>query len=307
MIAKFFSKSNPIHFVITSLVLLIVFTITIILSAKQELSVSYFLKQCFLFGVCFFSLFIFDFLIGKNNLTKKNSYHLLFFCLFIILIPQTFLEYKILIANLFILFALRRIISMRSKKYLKKKLFDAAFWITLAALLSFWAAMFYILIFAALFVYKISDVKNWIIPFLGILTVLIIGFCAILLLNQPIMPLGFYIPEVSFDFSTLNANHIIIASTIYFTYFLWSLIFYLKNLKSKSKNYKASYVLILIAALIALTIIILKPEKSGAEFLFLMAPLAIIVANYIELIQERWFREVLIWILILAPTFGLVL
>lgn len=307
MIAKFFSKAKPIHFVIIVLALLIVFVSTVILSSGYEISLSGFLKQMLLFGVCFFSLFIFDFLIGKNNLTKKNSYHLLLFCLFIVQIPQAFLEYQTLIANLFILFALRRIISIRSKKYLKKKLYDAAFWITLATLLSFWASLFYILIFAALFIYKISDVKNWIVPFLGIITVFIIGFSLALVLNQPIMPIGYYVPEISFDFSTLNSNQIIIAATVYFTYFLWSLLFYLKNLKSKSKSYKASYILILIAAFIALAIIILKPNKSGADFLFLIAPLSIIVANYIELIKEKWFREVLIWILIIAPIVSLML
>lgn len=307
MIAKFFSKSNPIHFVIVAIVLLIGFSISVILSFGHEMSLTIFFKQCLLFGVCFFSLFIFDFLIGKNHLTKKNSYHLLLYCLFIILIPQTFLEYQVLIANLFILFALRRIISIRSNKQLKKKLFDAAFWITLATLLSFWASLFYILIFVALFIFKVSDVKNWIVPFLGILTVLIVGFAYVLIFSYPIMPLGYYVPKASFDFSTLNSNRIIIAATIFFSYFLWSLIFYLKNLKSKSKNYKSSYILILVAALIAIAIIVIKPNKSGADFLFLIAPLSIVVANYIELIHEKWFREVLIWILIMAPAVTLLL
>ena len=307
MIAKFFSKTMPIHFVIITIVLFFAFTITVFQATDINLDFVQILKQGSLFVVCFFSLFIFDFLTGKNNLTKKNSYHLLLYCLFIILIPQSFLEPKILIANLFILFALRRVISLRSKKEQKKKIFDAAFWVTLATLLCFWASLFYIIIFAALFILKISDVKNWIIPFLGILTVFVIGFSFVVLTNYPLMPIEYYIPKVSFDFSTLNSKYVIVASTIFFTYFLWSLIFYLKILKSKSKNYKVSYILILVAALISLAIIIISPNKSGSEFLFLIAPLSIIVANYIELIKEKWFKEVLIWILIIAPIVTLLL
>ena len=68
-----------------------------------------------------------------------------------------------------------------------------------------------------------------------------------------------------------------------------------------------SYILILVAALISLAIIIISPNKSGSEFLFLIAPLSIIVANYIELIKEKWFKEVLIWILIIAPIVTLLL
>jgi hypothetical protein len=307
MIAKFFSKTMPIHFVIITIVLFFAFSITVFQATDINVDLVQILKQGSLFVVCFFSLFIFDFLTGKNNLTKKNSYHLLLYCLFIILIPQSFLEPKILIANLFILFALRRVISLRSKKEQKKKIFDAAFWVTLATLLCFWASLFYIIIFAALFILKISDVKNWIIPFLGILTVFVIGFSFVLLTNYPLMHIEYYIPKVSFDFSTLNSKYVIVASTIFFTYFLWSLIFYLKILKSKSKNYKVSYILILVAALISLAIIIISPNKSGSEFLFLIAPLSIIVANYIELIKEKWFKEVLIWILIIAPIVTLLL
>lgn len=307
MIAKFFSKKKPVHFIILTSVLFFAFLLTLITAENQEINFIFFLKQTSLFGVCFLSLFIFDFLTGRNNLTKKNSYSLLLFCLFLILIPDSFLEPKILVANMFILFALRRIISIRSKKQLKKKLFDAAFWITLAAILSFWASLFYILIFVALFIFKISDIKNWIIPFLGILTVLIIQFSIVLLLNEPIMPLEYYLPKTSFDFSTLNTYRIIVAGTIFFSYFLWSLVFYLKKIKSKSKNYKASYILILVAALISFTILVIKTNKTGADFLFMTAPLAIIVANYIEVIQEKWFKELLIWVLILAPFITLLL
>lgn len=307
MIANFFSKTKPIHFVIITLVLFFAFLMTVLVGTKSEVDLVYVLKQALLFALCFFSLFIFDFLTGRNNLTKKNSYHLLLYSLFIILIPQSFLEPKIIIANLFVLFALRRIISLRSKKQQKKKIFDAAFWITLASFLCFWASSFYIIIFAALFVFKISDVKNWIIPFLGILSVLIIGLSVIILFNLPVMPLEYYIPKISLDFSALNSKHVVVAATIFFTYFLWSLIFYLRNLKSKSKNYKASYILILITAIIALAIVVVANDKSEALFLFLIAPLSIIVSNYMELIKEKWFKEVLIWILIIAPVATLIL
>lgn len=307
MISKFFSKTSPLHFIIISGVLFLAFIMTVLFATEEKLDIILVLKQGFLFIVCFLSLFVFNFFSGKNNLTKKNSYHLLLYCLFLILIPQSFLDSKIIVANLFVLFALRRTISLRSKKQRKKKIFDAAFWITLATLLCFWASLFYIVIFVGLFVFKIFDLKNWIIPFLGVLVVLIIGFSVIIVLNYPLMPLGYYRPKINLDFTALNSKLIIVASTIFFSYFLWSLVFYLKSLKSKSKKYKNSNILILVAALIAIGIIVLTPRKSGASFLFLVAPLSIIVANYIEIIKEKWFREILIWILIVAPIATLLL
>ena len=96
MISKFFKKATPIHFVIMSLVLFLGF-----LYAKfrlhPQISMGFVLKQLALFGVCIVSLFIFNFFTSKNSLTKKNSYNLLFYGLFMVLMFQTFLNTKLLI------------------------------------------------------------------------------------------------------------------------------------------------------------------------------------------------------------------
>ncbi|MCX7551348.1 DUF6427 family protein [Xanthomarina sp. F2636L] len=308
MISSFFSRAKPIHFVAVTLLLLIAFTITKVYSIKETVDVFLILKQISLFVICVLSIFVFDFLSGKNDLTKSNSYKILFFSLFMVMMPQTFLNSKLLIANLFILFALRRIISIRTMKHVNKKVFDAAFWISLATLLSFWASLFYILIFAALLLYTIADVKNWIIPFVGILTVAIISFCFLLLTNTDVM--GYFSninTDISFDFSMLNTTQIVISATVILSYFAWAVVFFIINIKTKSRSYKPSYILVLLAALIAITVIVISPEKTGAEFIFLFAPLSIIMANYLEIISENWFKEILIWVLILVPVINLVL
>jgi hypothetical protein len=47
--------------------------------------------------------------------------------------------------------------------------------------------------------------------------------------------------------------------------------------------------------------IVFAPKKDGSEFLFMFGPLSIIIANYIEIIEEKWFKEVFLAILILVP------
>lgn len=308
MISSFFSKAKPIHFVVVSTLLMVAFIQTKVFKTTITYDVYTVFKQTLLFGVCIFSVFVFDFLSGKNDLTKSTSYKILFFSLFMVLMPQTFLNSKLLLANLFILFALRRIISIRSLKQINKKVFDAAFWISLATLLSFWASLFYILIFAALLLYTVAEVKNWIIPFIGILTVGVIAVSLLMLTNTDILEYFLNInTDISFDFSTLNESQIIVSSTVIFSFFVWAVFFFINNIKSKSKSYKSSYLLVLLAAIIAITIIIISPKKTGAEFIFLFAPLAIIMANYFEIISEKWFKEILIWILILVPVINLML
>lgn len=307
MISNFFSQSKPINFVAVSVTLLVVFFITKYMSLHNQLDAILILKQVFLFGVCLFSVFVFDFLVNKNNLTKKNSYKILLYVLFIAVLPEVLLNSKILVANLFVLLALRRIISLRSKKEVKKKLFDASFWITMASLLYFWAILFYILIIAALIVFVITDVKNWFIPIIGILTVAIIVTSYMIIMNIDLYNFFDSLVGVSFDFSSLNSKRIIIGSTVLLSFGIWSLFYYIKNLKSRTKSSRPSFSLIVLSAILSLTIIIVSPVKNGSEFIFLFGPLAIIMTNYLEVISEKWFKESLLWILILTPMITLLL
>ena len=85
------------------------------------------------------------------------------------------------------------------------------------------------------------------------------------------------------------------------------MVFYLKVIKSKMKKFRPSFKTILVATLIAFTIVIISPQKSGSEFLFLFAPLAIIITNYIETIDEKWFKEIFLLVLIITPVVLLML
>ncbi|MCF1190306.1 DUF6427 family protein [Mangrovimonas sp. AS39] len=308
MIANFFSKSKPIHLVIISLVLLVAFVISKLFLTNIPFGFLEFFKQAGIFGVVLVTVFVFDFVTSKNKLTKKNSFRVLFFTLFMTMIPQTFLDTNLIFANLFVMFALRRIVSLRTQKEVKKKLFDAAIWISVATLFYFWSGLFFILIFAALFLFRIVNIKDWFIPVLGMLTIAMIaaGFMIIFQINlsEYLWSMPY---QISLDFSTLNKPQIITSATIIIAYFIWSLFYYVRNIKSKSKSYKPSFILILIATIISVLILIISPNKTGAEFIFLFVPLSIILTNYFEIINEKWFQEVLVWILLLTPVVGLIL
>lgn len=287
--------------------LFIVFVVTKMTTLTESFSVELLLKQSFLFGVCLASLFVLDFFVSKNNLTKRNSYKILMFGLFVAVLPESLGNSKLLIANLFILLALRRIISLRSRKEIKKKLFDAAFWISLATLLFFWASLFYILIFLALFLHSIEDIKNWIIPLIGILCVAIIAASYMIVTGIDFESYlhGFF--DVSFDFTSLNSTRIIIAVTLLLSYGVWASFYFMRSIKQQLKSYRPSFVIVIVSSLIALTIIVVSPYKDGSEFIFLFAPLAIIMSNYLEIIPEKWFKEGLIIVLILASLLNLMI
>ena len=301
MITRFFSTSKPVHFVIVILFTFMVFMITRINNLEDSLSFVLILKQFGFYTVVLISIFVLDFLVSKNNLTKRNGYKILLFSLFIAVLPITVQIDNVLISNLFVLLALRRIISLRSNKSVKKKLFDAAFWIGIASLFYFWAILFFILIIAALLFYSITNFKNWMIPFIGLFTVVIIISSYSIIESNNFSKIFNYLDTTNFDFTTYNVLNLIIGITILVSLGLWSLWFYIRNLKFKIQTQRPSHLLIIVAILISVVIIWLAPNKNGSEFIFMFAPLSIIMANYIESIKEQWFAEIFIWILILTP------
>ncbi len=301
MITSIFSKSRPINFIIVFFIAVIAFLIARIGLIKEAITISFVFKQFVLFGVCYISILLFNFIVSKNNLTNKNNYEILLFSLFLLAITQTTNNVNIILSNFFIMLGLRRIISLRSQINVKKKLFDAAFWIAIATLFYFWSILFFILILISLLLYSETKINHWIIPFMGIITVLVISIGVSVIFNDTFF--GFFksLPEISYDLSSYNSIQFLVSITMLLSFGVWSSLFYIKSIKQKKKAFRASFNTILFAGIIAFVIIIIAPEKDGSEFLFSFAPLSIIITNYIETIEEKWFKEAFLSVLILVP------
>lgn len=190
---------------------------------------------------------------------------------------------------------------MRSQINVKKKLFDASFWIAIATLFHFWAILFFLLIFVALFLFSDNRIKNWIVPFAGLITAFLFMVSYHLVMYDTVDGLFSYLPRFNFDFDNYNSISVIIAITLLLSFGIWSSIFYLKKIKNQLKIFKPSHKIIMAAVIIALGVAILSEEKTNGEFVFLFAPLAIIITNYIETIEEKWFKEIFLSVLVLAP------
>lgn len=301
MITSIFSKSRPINFIIVFFIVLIAFLVARIGFVKMPITIAFVFKQVVLFGVCYGSILLLNFIVSKNNLTNKNNYEILLFSLFLLMVYQTTSNVNIIFSNFFIMLGLRRIISLRSQINVKKKLFDAGFWIAIAALFYFWAILFFALILVSLLLYSETKINHWIIPFIGVITVFLINIGVSIIFNDSFFGWFKSFPEVSYDLSSYNSIQYLVAITLLLSFGIWSSIYYIKRIKQKKKAFRASFNTILFAGLIALVIIILASKKDGSEFLFAFVPLSIIITNYIEIIEEKWFKEIFLSVLILVP------
>ena len=107
---------------------------------------------------------------------------------------------------------------------------------------------------------------------------------------------------MSYNFSNYNSTSICNYNNNAVFFWRYGLQFLHKKHKTKKEScLRPSYYVVLFAVLIGFLIIVFAPNKNGSEFLFLFAPLAIIIANYIEIIQEKWFKELFLFVIIIVP------
>lgn len=304
MITSIFSKSKPINYIIVMVVLVIAFALHFFYEVKDD---NYTIISFIALSIGLFYVFITDFVISKNDLTKRNSYGIMLLALFFVIFPEVFGNINIMVANLLVLFALRRLFSLHTKRDLTKKFFDAVFWIAVSALFYTWAVLYLFVVFIALGYYWQNEGKYIAVSLFGVVTVFI------LLVLYNIVFKDQYLSQTNFDFSygfdflDYNSLSEIIKFTVVLALYLWSLIFYLKNTSEKNKTLKPIHTLIILASFIAIIIAVLAPVKNGNEIVFFMLPFSIIVANYIETIDKLWFKEMLVVLLILVPIINLLL
>lgn len=305
MITSIFSKSKPINFIIVSILVVVALGFQVY-SGVNVPDFSLFEKGFALFLVLF-SLFITDFIVSKNELTKSNSYAILVFGLSVTIFPKIFDDVNLLISNLLILFALRRLFSLHTKRSLKKKFFDAVFWIALASLFYAWSILFISVVVLALSHYWQNEGKYIAISFFAVVTVFVLLVLYNIIFKDQFLPDSNFDFRYNLNFSNYNSLDKIIIFTIIIAIFIWSLVYYIKNSAEKNKRLKPIHALVILSALIALLVGFMALEKGGNEAIFFIFPFSIIVANCIETIEENWFREIFVGLLILLPFTKLVL
>ena len=300
MLTSFFSKSKPINFVVVA-VYLAVFYILYALQDQPQASVLIILKELAVLLILILSGFLIDFIAGRNEITTRNAYKTILFAAFVVMLPEALRNSEVIIANFFVLLALRRIISLKSHRDTRSKIFDATLWILVASLFYFWCVLFLAVVFFGILLHGAYRIKNWLVPILAFLTVLSIGTCVNLLINDTFYGFWDWFRESNFDFSQYREPDVLIAISFLLGLSLWTLFIYISILQRASAGLKASLMLILLSLFTAVGVALLASTKDSSELLFFLPPLAVIVTNYLQLSRDKWFREILMILVLGLP------
>ena len=112
---------------------------------------------------------------------------------------------------------------------------------------------------------------------------------------------------IGLNFSEYNKFETLLPATVMFAFLIWTGLSRFFKLGSMQKKERPNAVILILSLVTALFIALASPEKTGAEMLFILGPLVIIITNYVENIKEFWFKEILLWLAVLLPFVALLL
>ncbi len=304
MITSVFKKSTPLNFSLVVILMLVFFSLYQIQEPTWMNSAFSALGKFGLFSVLLASVFVANFVSKKNGMSKDSAYIVFFYFLFLIFFPSLFDNTNLILANFFILLALRRLISLQTLKASKEKIFDASLWIFLASLFHFWCILFIVLVFISIIFHVFSDYRNWILPFIALFVTATIFVLSAMVFNIDGIEYITRSVIISFDMGYFSNNYQNWAFSIYATIALFFLISMFATLSNRPLVLHATFKKIIASFFIGVLIYAVSSNKSNDLLVFTMAPLAIMATAHIELQQRKLNQELVLGVLILCSLFA---
>jgi len=302
MLSVRFENTKPITFIIVLLALLIgdgLFQFKILQLPLSD--VSHLIVLMSTFVLLFLSLLLLHQIDRWNELTDtKNCYSIAFFSIFVVLFPTLFDKVKLVGANLLIIVALWRVLTLKTGEGIPQKLFDTSLLIICAGLLHPWALIFLLNVWISLLFYGAEKRRYWFIPLLAIITVSILLGAILLILQEP-FPIDDFTNLITSDINNLlNFSSHSIATTIAVCSLALLLLVALAVYYFRSVYHSISSLVVIQFLWIGLIVVFLSKEV-----IYTFAPIAILFALYVEKIRVWWLKEIVLWSLLSMPGIGL--
>lgn len=298
MITNIFSRSNPMNFLICISILLLAFIFVSIKAYTNEFGFTESIGFFSVFFLLSFSVFLTDFIAKKSNLNKSDNYAILFFTFFLLLIPETLSDFSVVCSNLFVLLAFRRLASLQSLIHSKQKIFDASIWISIASIFEFWSILFFVLVFVSILIYASNDLRNWLIPLVGVFAVTISVVLYAFIFDYAVIESIQNDAVVVFDFRHITEMlHSFSLAIFLITLLLFMLfqVLYLRNYLATQQN---SIKKVLALLIIGLMVYLFSDSKDNSLLLYCMAPLSIIGSNFINSLNREWLKDASLYTLL---------
>lgn len=303
MISSFFGKTKPINYIILLTFLFIFYWLVQLFLFDNFFDLPQLLFQTLVLGVLMFSFFVVNFVIKRNKMTGINSFSLLFYLLLMVLFPETMADNYAVGCSFFMLLAMRRLVSIRSLKNIKLKIFDATLWILAASLCYSWALLFLILVFAAIYIYEPKNIKNWLVPIAGAFAFFMIAYSISIVLGKPEFLREHYQFSLKIN-AELLAEQAKSARLVAYVILvaISSMLSFLK-LGKVGLGKIVTLRLIALCFLIGLGLEVLLSGSGAHPLMVTFFPAVVFLTNYVESIKKPNIKEIVLMASILVPFF----
>ena len=315
MLTSFFGNSKPVHFLVLGGFLSLCFLWTVFLDSNGPQGSILIFSHIVVLVATVLSIIVLDFIVSKNQLTRRNSFTIFFYTCFLAMMSGVFLQPEMLWANFFLLLALRRIVSLRKEINSEKKILDAAVWITVASLFYFWSLLYFFPLLIAMVLKPNLTFKRLLIPLVGFFAVIIINIAFQIIRKGSFHWLWDWFEPIDFTLSVHYSPPSLVAASIILALIILSLTNMLLKFNTASLKDKSDSMMFLIIIAISFALSLSGDENNGTEMVFLFAPTAILCANFLEEggkritlgRKESRFKEILLWTVMLSAIVILVI
>lgn len=305
MLTSFFGKSSPINFLLLGIFISVFCVLHVVLEEEFIWQWQEIVRQTSILVILVFSMLLLDFIIRKNYLNTSNTFAIFIYSCTVAMLP-VIQHVGMIVAQFFLLMALRRIFSMTSERNMEKKILDATLWILLASYFYFWSILLFVLLYVAILKLPRKSIRYLLIPIVGIFGMLLIAIAFFLLKDNSLVWFTNYAKPISFNFTKYGSLEMVVFLTFFFSVLIWSLFYRISKVPDITKKFRSNYLLVMFSVLNVLIIALFSEIKITTELIFLVAPCAIVIAGYLEKEGEIWFKELIAWVFLLLPILFLI-
>ena len=301
MISSIFGQSKPINYIIILGFLFLFYGLLSAGELARTESFEYILLHILILAVLLFSVMVVNFIVKRNQISGTNDFTIFYYALLIILFPDVLQDSNAILSSFFLLLAMRRLISLKSLKNIKLKLFDATFWIAAGSLFYDWVLLFLVLVYICIYVYEPKNIRNWLVPLVSLATAFIIVYMFLILIDNT----AFITNHYRFQFSTDSNILFSIQGSV--KIFLYTLLVILAAIVSFVKLRKlgmgkiVTMRIITISFFIGMLVTVFKSSETISPIMITFFPASILFTKYVEVIKKINIKEVTLILSVVVP------
>lgn len=248
-------------------------------------------------------------IVHEHSITRDNSFALLFFVILISTNHSIVILNPVLIATLFIVIALKYLLSLHEHKKMTQKLFNAGLLIGIASVFYPFAIFYGLLIYLGVTIYGADSWRQWLLPLIGIALPFYFLFTGYYIFDSlDVFWDKYFIQAIEFtkhDFFKSTGQVILWGIFIGITIF--ATLDYTGHMRSQKLDTKKGYSMNYLSLLIGIFIVALGEINNGQEFIILFFPTSIIWAKYMQHKKNNRWKNLFFLFVLLNSIYSIVL